>query len=74
MVPFKFEKCVLYVKVAKNVFNFLWYFRSQGLAHPAIEDVYDDPALHEIGESIEELDFEPVEPSPSVKSLKIKKS
>ncbi|CAH1639276.1 unnamed protein product [Spodoptera littoralis] len=49
--------------------------QAQGLAHPAIEDIYDDPALHnEIVDTPEYLDMEPShEPTPS-KTLKIKQA
>ncbi|KAI5638464.1 DNA-directed RNA polymerase, mitochondrial [Phthorimaea operculella] len=48
--------------------------QSQGIAHPAIDDLYDDPALHaEIQEPVEDLDIEHTE-APSAKSLNIKKA
>ena len=51
--------------------------RAQGLAHPAIEDIYDDPTLHnEIVDTREDLDLEHVdhaEPAPAT-SLKIKQA
>ncbi|KAH9639621.1 hypothetical protein HF086_010028 [Spodoptera exigua] len=49
--------------------------QAQGLAHPAIEDIYDDPALHnEIVDPREELDMEPSQEPALAKSLKIKKA
>ncbi|KAJ2945772.1 hypothetical protein O0L34_g614 [Tuta absoluta] len=48
--------------------------QSQGIAHPAIDDLYDDPALQaEIQEPVEDLDIEHSE-NPSAKSLNIKKA
>lgn len=49
-------------------------FRAQGLAHPAIEDIYGDAALHsEIAETREDLDLDSIEPVPA-KALKIKQA
>lgn len=51
---------------------FSYTFRAQGLAHPAIEDIYDDPALHNEIDTPEYLDMEPSHEPTSAKSLKIK--
>ncbi|CAB3230717.1 unnamed protein product [Arctia plantaginis] len=46
--------------------------QSQGLIHPAIEDIYGDPALHsEIADTREDLDLDHIDSVPT-KALKIK--
>lgn len=57
-----------------ELMNHLTNMQAQGIAHPAIEDIYDDPALHhEIIETREDLELDHVEPA-AANSLKIKQA
>ncbi|CAH0588916.1 unnamed protein product [Chrysodeixis includens] len=49
--------------------------QAHSLTHPALEDIYDDPALHgEAADAREDLDTGYIEPMQNAKSLKIKQA
>lgn len=53
----------------------LYYFRSQGIAHTTIEDIYDDTTLHgELAEAKDNLEHDQIDQEAYIKGLKIKKA
>ncbi|XP_061718880.1 DNA-directed RNA polymerase, mitochondrial [Cydia pomonella] len=58
----------------QELLNSFSSLQSQGLAHPAIEDIYDDPALHNEIHEPHDLDFGQREAALEVKRLNVKKA